>query len=40
LTGSDPVDIYKKYEDLNGNILENGDIIKINVLIKANEDFV
>ncbi len=40
LTGDDPVDMYKKFEDLNGTVLENGDIVKISVIIKANEDFV
>ncbi|HRX63772.1 MAG TPA: hypothetical protein P5060_01570 [Candidatus Absconditabacterales bacterium] len=40
LTGDDPIKIWKKYEDINGDVLENDDLVQISVHIKANENFV
>ncbi|MCK9466717.1 MAG: FG-GAP-like repeat-containing protein [Candidatus Absconditabacterales bacterium] len=39
LTGEDPVKIYKKYEDINGDVLENGDKVQVTVVLKANKNF-
>jgi len=39
LTWSDPVKIYKKYEDINGDVLENGDKVQVKIIIKANQSF-
>lgn len=39
LTGSDPVKIYKKYEDINGDVLENGDKVEVTVSINATQNF-
>ncbi len=40
LTWSDPVKIYKKYEDLNGDVLENWDTVQVSITIETDEDFV
>ncbi len=40
LTWEDPIKIYKQYEDLNGDVLENWDTVQISVILKANQDFV
>ncbi|MDR2191139.1 MAG: hypothetical protein LBP53_08500 [Candidatus Peribacteria bacterium] len=37
LTGTDKVKVHKIYEDLNGGILEKGDIVKVTVYITANQ---
>lgn len=39
LTWSDPVKIYKQYEDLNGDVLENWDKVQVKIIIKANKNF-
>ncbi len=40
LTWSDPVKIYKKYEDINWDVLENGDKVQVSITIKANQNFI
>ena len=35
LTGSDPVKVYKKYEDINWDVLEEGDKVEVTVTIQA-----
>lgn len=39
LTGEDPVKVYKKYEDINWDVLENWDKVQVTVVLKANENF-
>ncbi|MCF7835358.1 VCBS repeat-containing protein, partial [Candidatus Gracilibacteria bacterium] len=40
LSGNDPVSVYKNYEDINGDILEDQDLVKVSVTIKANQNFL
>ncbi|MFZ2718776.1 MAG: VCBS repeat-containing protein, partial [Candidatus Absconditicoccaceae bacterium] len=40
LSGNDPIQAYKTYEDINGDILEGGDLVKITVTLKANQNFL
>jgi hypothetical protein len=35
LTDNDPVKVYKKYEDINGDVLEDGDKVEVTVTIQA-----
>jgi len=35
LTNSDPVKVYKKYKDVNGDVLEDGDKVEVTVTIQA-----
>lgn len=40
LSWSDPISIYKNYEDINWDILEDQDLVKVSVTIKANQNFL
>ena len=39
LTWEDPVKIYKKYEDINWDVLENWDKVQVTIVLKAKKNF-
>jgi hypothetical protein len=40
LTWTDPIDIYKQYEDINWDVLENWDVVEVTVTLDVDDDFV